>query len=587
MHTRTVGTPLRASRSACLLALLLAGAILPAAPTLAGNFWYLAVPPDSLVRWSPRSPAEAAQLAHRPAPGSARSEQAAPASPEPQPAIESGEWRPMAAMGPQYFHDSVIDPVARRLVLFGGVGDPIHGAPAPDLARAAPLDGGAWEPLGLDSAVRPARRWNMSVALDPVHHALLVFGGQALDGTGDPLGDLWSLSLEPNGTWTRLSPSGPAPSPRRFASLFHDAPRNRFLLAGGFDNVVGLPEIWELRLDPAPAWRRLVLDGPPDLWLGPVFADPATGDAWWVAWQNEIHPLAIGDDTVGVEAPFAIEPDPSRWVAGDLQLTGFDPVGRRLLWFECAPYSTVVSLDRPRWFSLDAPHTFVAVDVASASPAKRYLFASNWDGEARRLVLTGGYDDDETYFGDAWQLWMSAPLPTPVAASLWSADSDVRGVRLTWFVPAGPGGSPAVQQSLDGVEWTDVGEAYRTAGDEWSWNGPPLAPSARAAFRLVLSSGGAETRTPAVWLRGPAAGRLALAPRAGPAGPELAVTLVLALVAPARLRVFDAAGRLVAEACPPAGATAWNFGRAPAPGLYLAELTQGAERRVTRLVSLR
>jgi hypothetical protein len=88
-------------------------------------------------------------------------------------------------------------------------------------------------------------------------------------------------------------------------------------------------------------------------------------------------------------------------------------------------------------------------------------------------------------------------------------------------------------------------------------------------------------------VEGPAAARLALASRSNPDGPELAFRVSLNGDAPARLRVLDAAGRVVGEASLAAGTTAWSFGRASAPGLYFAELTQGAERRVTRLVSLR
>ena len=93
---------------------------------------------------------------------------------------------------------------------------------------------------------------------------------------------------------------------------------------------------------------------------------------------------------------------------------------------------------------------------------------------------------------------------------------------------------------------------------------------------------GWQPRTAEEAARGP----LALAPRRNPSGPDLALLFTLASDAPARLRLLDAAGRLVAEVQLNASAREWSFGRAAAPGLYFAELTQGRERRVTKLVTL-
>lgn len=586
MHTRLHGRPPRALRTALTFALLACGTLSPAASARAANYWHLGIPPESLARWTPRTPEEAARPPGRLAGGPARTPRpASPATARPAGAGDYG-WSPLSVPGTRYLHESVIDPLTHRVVVFGGFGHPA--GPAPELASAGPLDdAGPWQALGLGSTEAPARRLSPAVAYDPGRHALLVFGGQALDGTGDLLGDLWSLSLEPGGTWERLVPAGPPPPARRFASLVHDAPHDRFLLAGGY-GPGPLAEFWELRFGPSPVWRPLVFSNGAAANLGAVIADPVRGDGWCVAWQNEIHHLAIGEDLVTAGAALAIEPDSTKWGGADLLLAGFDPLERRLLWFDWQGTGpSHAFLDRPSWFALDGSHALERVSVAGTAPANRHLFASHWDSDGRRLVLTGGYDDDVTYFGDAWQLGLPASLPTPVAASLRFAESDARGVRLAWRVTDAPGARAVVERSADGVAWETAGEARGSGTDERAWEGPPLAPRARAAFRLVVSPDVNATRTGAVWVSGPAPAALALAPLRSPAGPELAVSLSLAPGTPARLRVLDAAGRVVAEARPPEGATVYSFGRAAAPGLYFAELTQGGERRVARLVTLR
>jgi len=567
------------------LPLLVLGLVLSPAAAFANNFWHISVPPESLLGWRPRTSAEAART-----PGRDAGQTFALVRPEARPASpglsanDSAEWSPLGELGTRFHHDSALDPATYRVVVFGGWGEP--SSPAPDLVVACPLGTPAWEPLGAGSVEAPRARFASAMTIDPVHHALLVFGGQATDGTGDVLGDLWSLSLEPGGTWSRLEPAGPAPAARRYASLFFDAPRARFVLAGGY-GASPLPEFWELRLDPSPAWRPLVFENTVAANLGAVLVDPVRAEAWSVAWENEIHRLAIGTDVVTADTALAVEPDPSRWGAPSLMLAGLDPIERRLLWFGYQSGGpTYAHMDQLRWFSLDGSHELSPLAVAGPAPANRYLFASSWDPDGRRLVVTGGYDDDLTYFGDAWQMSVLQSLPTAVAASLLLSESDARGVRLAWHVTDAAGEQARVQRSADAVTWSDAGEALWSANEELSYEGAPLAPRERAAFRLVLSSGANESQTAPVWLEGPTVS-LALAARRNPAGPDLALAFTLAPGEPARLRVLDAAGRVVAEAHVPAGTREWSFGRAAAPGLYFAELTQGGERRIAKLVTLR
>jgi hypothetical protein len=587
MHPRLATPSAGASRTALRSLLLLAGLLAPAVPALAHGYWYLSVPPEALLRWNPRSAAEAANPP-RHFDGVESASGFARASGQPHStATDQAVWDPFGSPGVRFHHESVLDEATNRLVIFGGWGDPASQASLP-LAMACDLGPSPnWETLGAGSLDSPRSRFGAAVAIDPVHHALVVFGGQATDGSGDLLDDLWSLSLAPGGTWTRLQPVGPGPGPRRFASLCFDAARGRLLLAGGHDSQF-LPEFWELRLTASPAWRRLEFVSEAGARLGAVLADPIHGDAWSIAWENEIRHLAIGDDAVTAGPAIAVQPDPDQWGAPSLLLAGFDPVERRLLWFGLQSGGPVYAfMNVLRWLTLDGSPVLSPVQVDSACPPNRYLCASTWDAGGRRLFLTGGFDDDVTYFGDAWRLTAPPSIPTGVVATLRTAESDSRGVRITWLARNAARERAIVERSPDAATWTGEGDARLSATDVLSYQGPPLAPGTTAAFRLVLFTSQDETATAPVWLDGPGTARLALAPAHGPTGPDLAVTLSLAPGAPARLRVLDAAGRVVAESGVPEGARGWNFGRAPAPGLYFAELTQGDERRVAKLVTRR
>jgi hypothetical protein len=501
----------------------------------------------------------------------------------------AGAWRterPLG-MGSRMGHGSLIDDPSGRLIVVGGWAD-WSATPNSPAAMIRSLDAaGGWEYLGAGSPSVPEPSYASAMAIDPAHHALFVFGGQATDGSGRLLGDLWSISLEPGGLWRRLQFAGAAPPARRYGMFFHDAVHGRLILMGGDDLTQPLSDAWELRLEPEPAWRPLTPTTTEPFPYGAVYPDPLRGDAWCFSLNRAVH-LVLGDDTIGSDESFEVFPYPDGNAPEAYQFAGFDRAGRRFLVLTAEPWFPPLSmLDRAWWVSLYPGHEWTEAPIQGPMPRRRDFFSTSWDATRQRLIVTGGYDEDQTYFADTWALQMPAMLPTAVVASLRAAQSDERGVRLEWQVSDAAGASAFVQRSGDGVAWTDAGAARWTSVDELLWDGPPLASEAREAFRLVVAPGANETRTAAVWMDGPAAASLALAPLANPSGHELSLRLSLRSGPPARLRVLDAAGRVVAEAAVPAGSRAWNFGRPVAPGLYFAELTQGGERRVAKLVTLR
>ena len=146
----------------------------------------------------------------------------------------------------------------RRLVVFGGSNE--LGRFRNDTWLVDLRKDPAWSPLATQGTPPPPRYWHVS-AWDPVRDQLVVFGGYQGD-TYHPLGDLWTLSFgQGTPTWTQVVPAGPAPPGRMLTQFVYDSARDRFLLIDGFGGHSLLDDVWELRLAPSPAWRRLAPAG--------------------------------------------------------------------------------------------------------------------------------------------------------------------------------------------------------------------------------------------------------------------------------------------------------------------------------------
>ena len=70
--------------------------------------------------------------------------------------------------------------------------------------------------------------------------------------------DVWSLSLSGSMAWTRLTPSGAAPSARWLHSAIHDPVRDRMIVFGG-----GTNDLWSLSLSGTTSWSPIVAAGTP------------------------------------------------------------------------------------------------------------------------------------------------------------------------------------------------------------------------------------------------------------------------------------------------------------------------------------
>lgn len=169
---------------------------------------------------------------------------------------------------PRYRHASAYDPTSNTLMLFGG-SDCQNGYfnEVWVLSNANSVSGTpTWtklEPTGN----APSARQTSTAVYDPASNVMVVFGG---DAGGTPFGDLWFLSnangLGGPAAWSQMTLSGPAPRARSGHSAAYDSVNNRMIVYGGYDGTKTLSDAWVLLgangAAQTPSWTMLAPSNP-------------------------------------------------------------------------------------------------------------------------------------------------------------------------------------------------------------------------------------------------------------------------------------------------------------------------------------
>ena len=101
---------------------------------------------------------------------------------------------------------AVFDGAAERLVVFGGLD--ATGAAKQDVWVLDLTGTPTWLELAPEGPL-PAARWSAAYGLDPVRRRMVVFGGQTgPDASSTSLQDTWALSLDGPTSWTELAAVG-------------------------------------------------------------------------------------------------------------------------------------------------------------------------------------------------------------------------------------------------------------------------------------------------------------------------------------------------------------------------------------------
>ena len=178
---------------------------------------------------------------------------------------------------------------------------------------------------------------------------------------------------------------------------------------------------------------------------------------------------------------------------------------------------------------------------------------------------------------------------TAVQASLVSSEAQPDRVRLTWFVADSPGVPATLYRHTVDAGWSRVGEINADGTGYVRYEDLAVTPGATYGYRLGIKDGGTEVLVGEAWVTMASLTFALEGVRPNPArGQDLNVQFVLPSNAPAKLAVFDIAGRRVAETevgslGPGRHTLNLAAGARLASGMYAIRLTQGGKTQSVRV----
>jgi len=479
------------------------------------------------------------------------------------------------------------DPAADRLLVFGGVSWDCQ----PDLWSFSLSGAPSWSHLPADGAAPACTAANL--VFDPVRRRILAFLSPLPAVQGTSLDQVWALPLDEPRAWTRLDPAGPLPPGRIGFSLLYDPRRDRVLLFGGEifyrrsdDSGESQDDVWELSLADTLRWRQLTPTGTP----GPRDEQTAVYDYArdrMIVFQGEqsepcsyycshelddAWALSLGDSLawhrVGPAAP----------VRGNLVL---DPGRDRLV---------VWPGDNSAWtLSLSDTTAWRPLAIDGGLPMPRTLSGFVFDPTRDRMFVMGGmqmlFSDFGSFTGDVLALRFAGTSGTQVA--LRESRVTPATVELSWMGLAPI--QPVVIVRAEGAgAFTALAGLAADAGGAVSFRDATVVPGRHYRYALSLEAG--ARRLGETTIDVPFAPAFALGGAyPNPAVRDLSLAFSLLDASPARLDVFDLAGRRVAErdvGPMGAGRHLLSMGRF-APGVYVVRLTQGAHSASIRAAIVR
>ena len=407
---------------------------------------------------------------------------------------------------PRVSHSAIYDPVADRMLVFGGD----DGVPRGDVWQLTLSGFPRWTQLAPGGSA-PEARSGHSAIYDPVRHRMVVVAGL---GAGGVLNDVWVLSLGGTPAWSPLSSLGTPPSARTRQAAIYDPPRDRLVLVGGdlgqLQQVID--ETWALSLGASPAWTLITPSGsgPEPRSRASAIYDPHSDsmilqggsmassfftfyDAWQLNlstgqwdWLGTNHPLrhAAGvvydpvrsrmilvggshHSTVFLSSTLVLPLAPmSTWTlligggpgAVASHSAVFDPVRERLVTFGGHAMGAIDPSPRNDTWAYhpgEGTWEFVSLD----GPSARLGHTAVFDAARDRMLVFGG---DEIYgpapvHNDTWVLDFTDLFPSPA----WSQ-----------LLPAGP---PPPPRSDHTAVMDPVGDRMVIfGGGEGSLTGPPV-----------------------------------------------------------------------------------------------------------------
>ena len=518
-------------------------------------------------------------------------------------------------------HAAVYDPAGGRMVVIGGYGDYGSGDCFGGIASvwALSLQELRWSelPSGPDGF---GARYFSSALYDSEQERILVYGG----GGGTPYADVWALALGSGPSWSRVTPGGGLPNSDRYLSsgrLQYDDRGDRLVNSAG-------SQLWSYSFRDRDGWVSTETQGepPPAMWGSTEVLDPVG--------HRLIHHGFDGRALSGGTWQLSLD-DPPTWSrllpAGGEDPTllygvaTYDPIRERMILTggyrdSYRPSAEVWSL------SLRGPPQWSRLAGEGSWPA-RAGHSAIYDERGDRLVIFGGGGDDADSwytFNDVWALSLSdpprwtqlspylggsdAPHPRVFQSALYDPIQN-RMVMVGGWVPGAFARGPfddAWEFPLDEARWRRIAEgeavplwrslagAYDSRRHrflfqehQWLWSLEP-ARGGDAQSRGMTAEATFADGTP---LAGVPSMSLAIV-GSNPFSEDIVAEVCLPEVVPARLELFDVAGRRVWSHETRFDRNGSHLVRADglgalSPGVYLLRLTQAPQSRVVRVVHSR
>ena len=444
---------------------------------------------------------------------------------------------------------SVVDPVRRQLLVFGGRPD-FYQLPDAEKLWSWPLDGaGEWKSSPIRGESEPV--WGMQSVYDAKRDRAIVIPSSPSAYSFDGIDLLVTLELGSGPPrWVRVSTQGAMPAVRSDAALVLDTTRDRLILAGG--------------THPTP--------------FGGSSADtrllPLSGVH---AWSDPL-PYSATPTYAGSDAALFLDPTLDRMVmmggaGGSLQL-GLSAESGGVNQFAVASLESFAG-----WTNMDPDQTspiFGASVGFFDAPRDRALI---WNGTLWEVTWAFG---TPTALGDAW------------------VRANTGGVHLHWPGPVVSPYAATVDRSADGgVTWTHLTSASPLADGSLNVTDSTPPVGGPLVYRVVIERGGELRVIGTAALSGslgpptvrPTA--FALAPlRPNPARDNVTLELASPTDTDVTVEVFDTAGQRVGVSLQrrvTAGRVAFTvpLARGLPPGLYLVRAGDGRHGALARLVIAR
>ena len=321
------------------------------------------------------------------------------AGPPSGPTVDWTTATPSASPPPLTNAAAAYDPDSSTLVLFGGVDSLSH-----TLSDQTWIwNGSTWTEAKMGAGQPPARQW-AAMAFDSALHELILFGGQAENGT--LLNDTWAW----NGVSWVEPETGISPEPRSGAALAYDRSGNLVLFGGtgygpggGSASTTTLPPIGSPTITRADTWE----------W---------TSGGWRQAPTQATPPPARAGAVISYDGTNHT----TVLFGGSSTSSGANPaklLGDTWIWNGSA------------WAATKPAH----------APTARAGGAGDWFPTLRGMLIVGGQGANGN-LGDAWVWsgsdWLQAKVVGADPARSWGAGGfDVRTAALTVFGGTGNGGS--------------------------------------------------------------------------------------------------------------------------------------------------